>query len=293
MTQPRRNPLDIVADVTLASDATAPAIAADLRYDYSQVADEYRDAVKQAAVEIKRREKRAATDMIEIGKMLLDVRGRLEHGQFLPWIETEFGWQKTIAYSMMDVAEKLPKFGNLENYGLSALYRLSAPSVPDAAIEQANQVAAKGEKVTHRVAKAIVDAHKPPKPSPADLVAQSGARSAAYSPAIAQDAPTPHQAAQDAFGERDGVIVPDQPETPVFPTVTAATDAKPTPAQRKPWHGQDDDMRLWLNRLEDAAGTLAEIEEAATQAGRMMLADAASETRTALYGIMSRLEAGG
>lgn len=138
-----------------------------LRYDYSQIAEEHREKVRSAARDIKSRERRAAMDIVEIGRALKDVQERLPHGQFLPWIETEFGWQRSMAYNFMAVADKLPKFGNLDGFGLSALYVLSAPSVPDEVIEEAKHIAANGQKVTHGVAKALVDKSKPPKPAAA------------------------------------------------------------------------------------------------------------------------------
>ena len=146
------------------------AVADPLRYDYSQVDEAHREQVMEAAVDIKRREHRAAMDIVEIGRSLIDVRDRLPYGQFVPWLETEFGWQKSMAYNFMAVAESFPKFGKVENFGLSALYLLSGPNVPDEAVTEANEVAERGERVTHKAAKAIVDRHRP-KPANASSVA--------------------------------------------------------------------------------------------------------------------------
>ena len=151
------------------------AVADPLRYDYSQVDEAHREQVMEAAVDIKRREHRAAMDIVEIGRSLIDVRDRLPYGQFVPWLETEFGWQKSMAYNFMAVAESFPKFGKVENFGLSALYLLSGPNVPDEAVTEANEVAERGERVTHKAAKAIVDRHRP-KPANASTVAVPIAR---------------------------------------------------------------------------------------------------------------------
>ena len=149
---------------------TAAALGeqADLRYDYSQIDEAHRTAVRDAAVEIKRREKRAVTDIIEIGQTLIGVRDRLPNRQFAPWIEQEFGWQRSMAYNFIAVAENRPKFGQIENFGLSALYLLSSPSAPEEAVIEANRLADSGERVTHKTAKALVEIHRPadrPKPA--------------------------------------------------------------------------------------------------------------------------------
>lgn len=178
----------------------AAALAAPLNYDYSLIAEEHREKVRSAARDIKHRERRAVNDIAEIGKSLADVRDRLEYGQFGEWIEQEFGWRKTMAYTFMNVAEALPKFGKVENFGLSALYQLSAPSTPDEAIEEANQIAENGQRVNHKIAKVLVDKHKPPKPETptqfADRVRREAAATRAQQPTF--PALTPAEQAEAA-----------------------------------------------------------------------------------------------
>lgn len=60
--------------------------------------------------------KRTAEDIVEIGRDLKEVKEKLDHGQFLPWIESEFGMSQQTASNFMRVAEqfadKLPIIGN-------------------------------------------------------------------------------------------------------------------------------------------------------------------------------------
>lgn len=164
----------------------------ELNYDYTQVAEGDREAVKRAAVDIKRREKRAAMDIVEIGRQLSDVKDRLERGQFPAWLETEFGWEQRMAYNFMAVADNFAKFAKIENFGLSALYLLSGPSVPDAAIEQANAVAATGTKVTHQVAKAIVEEHRPRRESkPVEQMRPNSIHQGTHAPVEVKSVPLP------------------------------------------------------------------------------------------------------
>jgi hypothetical protein len=61
-----------------------------------------------------------------------DLKERLEHGQWLPWLKGEFGWSRQTAVSFMQVYEcfKCQNFGQLE-VDVSALYLITAPSTPE------------------------------------------------------------------------------------------------------------------------------------------------------------------
>ena len=61
-----------------------------------------------------------------------DRRQGDRHGNWLPWIEREFGWSGQTARRFIQVAEAASKFNNLENLSVdvSGLYLLAAPSTP-------------------------------------------------------------------------------------------------------------------------------------------------------------------
>jgi hypothetical protein len=65
------------------------------------------------------------------------VKERLPHGQFLPWIEREFGWKQRTAYNFINVYEnvKLANFANID-IDVSALYLIAAPSTPEPVRQQ-------------------------------------------------------------------------------------------------------------------------------------------------------------
>jgi hypothetical protein len=130
-----------------------------LCYDYSQVAEEHRAAVMTSARTIKRHEQRTVESMVVIGRELTAVQEKLPHGQFLPWIEQEFGWQRSTAYNLLQLAAKFPTVGNLPTgIGLSALYQLTA--APDSALEEARARQQTGEKITKSVATEIAVRHR-------------------------------------------------------------------------------------------------------------------------------------
>jgi hypothetical protein len=130
-----------------------------LCYDYSQVAEEHRAAVMTSARTIKRHEQRTVESMVVIGRELTAVQAKLPHGQFLPWLEQEFGWQRSTAYNLLQLAAKFPTVGNLPTgIGLSALYQLTA--APDSALAEAQSRQQAGEKITKSVATAIAVRHR-------------------------------------------------------------------------------------------------------------------------------------
>jgi len=132
-------------------------------FDYMQLDTETRIVVQQRTEEIKVLVRRSAQDIIDIGSKLIDVKARLGHGNFGGWLESEFGWSVPSAARFMQVAAK---FGDIQIYqidkfGASALYLLSAPSTPEPARIEAIERAQAGETITHATAQQIVTEHKP------------------------------------------------------------------------------------------------------------------------------------
>ncbi|NLF78150.1 MAG: DUF3102 domain-containing protein [Chloroflexi bacterium] len=125
-------------------------------FDYNALDVETRIVVQQRTSEIKTIAKRAAQDIIDIGTKLIEVKSRLEHGQFGQWLEAEFGWTQRTATNFMHVAAKFENFSNLGEIAPSALYLLAAPSTPDDVREQMIERAAAGEVITHKITQQAV-----------------------------------------------------------------------------------------------------------------------------------------
>ena len=98
--------------------------------------------------------KRAATDIITIGQYLTEVKERIGHGNWLPWLEAEFGWTIKTAQNFMRVygAFKNENFSHLE-VDISSLYLLAAPSMDDEVRERVMERAEEGEPVTRETVK--------------------------------------------------------------------------------------------------------------------------------------------
>ena len=125
-------------------------------FDYTTLDIEDREFVKSKELSIKAR---TSQTIWENGRDLLEVKDRLEHGQFMEWCEVNFPWGRSTIQNMMGVADKLPKFGNLD-ISKSVLYLLAAPSTPEPARQEAIERAEQGETLTHKQAQELIEAHK-------------------------------------------------------------------------------------------------------------------------------------
>lgn len=141
-------------------EAAVQVLPAENAFDYAALDAETRIVVQQRTSEIRTIVRRAATDVIEIGQKLIEVKARLGHGQFGPWLEAEFAWRERTAQSFMAVAERF-KTANIAdlNFAPTALYMLAQSSVPDEARATAIQRAETGERITIAAAQTIIAEH--------------------------------------------------------------------------------------------------------------------------------------
>ena len=135
---------EILAPVAVLSQASA-----ELYYDYSQLPNEHRDAVRRSARIIKPLLKRTAEDIFIIGGELRAVKEMLPHGRYTEWLEVEFGLSERMAQHFVNVRERLgPKSEKFSVLPPSTLYLLAAPSTPDEAIEIVEERIDKGDRLS-------------------------------------------------------------------------------------------------------------------------------------------------
>lgn len=127
-----------------------------LDFDYTTLDENARINVQQRTHEIKSLIRRTAKNTMEIGQKLIEVKEELGHGRFTNWLRIEFNWSDSAARKFMQVTRqfKSVNFTDL-NISSSALYLLAAPSIPEAARQEAIERANQGETITHTKAKAI------------------------------------------------------------------------------------------------------------------------------------------
>jgi hypothetical protein len=133
-----------------------------ISFDYEILDSKPRSLIQQKTEEIKKRLKRSAQDIWEIGQQLVEVRNQLNRGQFDTWIKAEFGWSRRTAYNFISVYEAFNQSENFEqiNIASSALYLLAAPSTSDKVREKFIQKAEEGKLVTHKDVNQAVKSEK-------------------------------------------------------------------------------------------------------------------------------------
>lgn len=99
----------------------------------------------------------AARAMVAAGKRLKDIRDILiQTGQWRRWLELEFGGSHDTADRLIRVADKFGSVDAITSFKKGALYFLSQETVPQAAREQAVELAQSGQTITRQVAEQIV-----------------------------------------------------------------------------------------------------------------------------------------
>jgi hypothetical protein len=128
------------------------------------------------AEEIRNLGKRAAGDVIEIGRRLTEMKELCGRGNWLPWLQREFGWTDRHALNYMRVyglSLKSENFSDLR-ISVSGLYLLAAPSTPPEAVDEVIERAKSGERQAHAEIKGKIDEIKRGKATAAGIKPQGG-----------------------------------------------------------------------------------------------------------------------
>lgn len=123
-------------------------------FDYAVVPEASRELVKIKTVETKILVRQTAHGIIEIGKNLIEVKNAIGHGNWLPWLDAEFGFSDETARKFMNVASKFQPSLNLD-ITPSALYLLAQNSTPDEVRQTAIEMAESGETPTAKEIKEL------------------------------------------------------------------------------------------------------------------------------------------
>ncbi|MBL8587942.1 MAG: DUF3102 domain-containing protein [Methylobacteriaceae bacterium] len=87
---------------------------------------------------------------MEIGRHLAEAKAACVHGEWLLWLESEFGWSEDTARSYMRVYDAFGKSGTVPDLGLPmrSLHALATPSTPAPARQEVIADAEAGETLT-------------------------------------------------------------------------------------------------------------------------------------------------
>ena len=205
-------------------------------FDYGDIPEPEVRALERTVEKIGELRSRAARCAIEAGRELKEAQDRLSNrksGTFERWVESRCGITPRHARNFISAFETFG--GKPENvfrlFDDSSMFLLSAPSCPEDARNEALKLANSGKPVTHKVAKEIVEKHRP-KP-------QNGLPSD-YSP---HGKPKKRRKKQEATASSEGENPESPSEAPAKPTQADLIDARDeqpetTPTQSAPTEQQ-------------------------------------------------------
>jgi len=121
------------------------------------------------AVEIRQLGKRVIADVIEIGRRLTECKRICGHGNWLPWLDREFGWSADTAENYIAIFKRIGPHANSENsrnlnLPVHSLRMLAAKSTPETTRTDIIERAQSGEVILPPEVKRRIDAAKSRKP---------------------------------------------------------------------------------------------------------------------------------
>jgi DUF3102 family protein len=114
------------------------------------------------AVAIRALGKRVVDDVIEIGARVSECKRICGHGNWLPWLEREFGWSADTAERFIQVhalSDQIPQIAEFE-LPVSALYLLATPSRTETARTEIIERARSGELIPLAAVKRTIETAK-------------------------------------------------------------------------------------------------------------------------------------
>jgi hypothetical protein len=116
--------------------------------------------LKEKSAAIRALARNVLSDVLEIGRHLVEAKERVGHGSWLRWLKKEFAWSEQTARNFMNAHDA---FGaNPErvldlNLPLRSFYKLAAPSTPEAVRVEILDRVGEGETVRQADIKEVVD----------------------------------------------------------------------------------------------------------------------------------------
>lgn len=159
--------------LSLIAEEGTRALAVALAYDYSQLAEEHRQPLIDAAYVIKGSHEAAQAAMLthaaEAGAALIEAKGHLLHGQWADWLKVEFGYTDRTAQNLMNAARAVSKNETFRFLPQTAQYLLGQRDIPDEAVAKVvTRIEQEPDRpVTTKEVKRLVEESRPaPRPAP-------------------------------------------------------------------------------------------------------------------------------
>jgi DUF3102 family protein len=134
-------------------------------FDYSILDASVAADVRGAANRIKGHNQKIQGEVIKIGLELIEIKAKLSHGSFGPWLDAEFQMSERTGQNYMNYAAWAPtKSAIVADLPMAIGYALSAPTAPPEVVEQVLADVGAGKTMTVKIVRdrlnVALDAHK-------------------------------------------------------------------------------------------------------------------------------------
>lgn len=126
-----------------------------LSFDFERVPAEIRESVRTKTDLVRDRFAKSTEQILEIGRLIFEVKGCLAHGLFQDWVRT-LGLSPDTAERWMNAHKAFGEKPQAAVFTPMALYALAAPKAPQAARVEAVRLAAAGQPITEKIAKQLI-----------------------------------------------------------------------------------------------------------------------------------------
>lgn len=120
------------------------------------------EAVRDKTEKIRSLVRKSAEDVREIGRQLIQAKEILGHGRWAEYLFHNFGWEERTARNFMSVAVRFSQVKSeiIADFAPTVLTMLAAPSTPQAAVDEAMDLAEQGHAPAVKETKALIEKHK-------------------------------------------------------------------------------------------------------------------------------------
>jgi hypothetical protein len=135
-------------------------------FTYSGLSLEHADQLRRLASDIHKTGCQQTATAVETGRLLIEAKAGLSHGEFGEWCNYEAGYSWRKAQNLMGLANFAEREPDVVNIPVSAGYLLAAPSAPEHIIQQVLSEAKSGGRVLVSWVEELLDEGKKKEPKP-------------------------------------------------------------------------------------------------------------------------------
>ena len=138
-------------------------------FNYSVLGAEYGEMVEMKTKSIRLLMHRTTKSILEIGRVLAEVRDVIRRKHFSAWLEAEFSWSAATADKWIRLNKMFGDLDCVDQFRIESLLHLSRKHVNEQAVSEAIDLARSGVRVTVKRANKLVAKYQPDRPATTDV----------------------------------------------------------------------------------------------------------------------------